>query len=374
MFTRTGAHRRRQSHDAARHDRRLPPARRVSHHSGKTLSDETLLAFEKVLAIGEGDAKSSKKRMSSTRPGESDEHEKVVERYGECREEWGPPQRVHHRKPDGRGSTRSRVQDNEEFDSLRPKAFQRRLADAHRARQAFADAAEPCCSSTSLPTTSTSKRGTGSKSFLANYPFAIVLVSHDRFFLDQVVTRITEIDRRKLVDYTGNYSNYLETRAAKTSGRAPRESVTATRRDRPKPAGSSRSSATRRAKPNRCRAAIKMLEKMEKIEVPPERKLMRLRLPEVERSGSGRSRARNVCKKSYGDNARSSKAPTSSSSAASAWRSWARTASGSRRSCGCSPFPKRPTTARSSSVTTSRRATSAKSATTSTKSAPSSRT
>jgi ATP-binding cassette subfamily F protein uup len=42
---------------------------------------------------------------------------------------------------------------------------------------------------------------------------ALLLVTHDRYFLDRVVNRIVEIDRRRLVSYTGNYARYLEQRA-----------------------------------------------------------------------------------------------------------------------------------------------------------------
>src|SRR5205823_635568 len=40
--------------------------------------------------------------------------------------------------------------------------------------------------------------------YLSDYPHAVILVSHDRFFLDAVVTRITEIGMRTLTDYVGN--------------------------------------------------------------------------------------------------------------------------------------------------------------------------
>jgi ATP-binding cassette subfamily F protein 3 len=43
--------------------------------------------------------------------------------------------------------------------------------------------------------------------YLADYPHAVILVSHDRFFLDAVVTRITAIGLRKLTDSTGNYTD-----------------------------------------------------------------------------------------------------------------------------------------------------------------------
>ncbi len=51
--------------------------------------------------------------------------------------------------------------------------------------------------------------------FLKEYPGSFVLVSHDRYFLDVTVTRITEILSRKLVDYSGNYSKYLMEREAR---------------------------------------------------------------------------------------------------------------------------------------------------------------
>ena len=48
--------------------------------------------------------------------------------------------------------------------------------------------------------------------FLAEYPHAMILVSHDRFFLDTVVTRIAEVGLKTLTTYTGTYSEYLTER------------------------------------------------------------------------------------------------------------------------------------------------------------------
>ena len=50
------------------------------------------------------------------------------------------------------------------------------------------------------------------ENYLSAYPHAIILVSHDRFFLDAVVTRITEVGLKTLTDYTGTYTNYLKAR------------------------------------------------------------------------------------------------------------------------------------------------------------------
>ena len=46
--------------------------------------------------------------------------------------------------------------------------------------------------------------------FLASLPGGLLMVTHDRYFLDRVVNRIIELDRRELVSFPGNYSRYLE--------------------------------------------------------------------------------------------------------------------------------------------------------------------
>ncbi len=49
--------------------------------------------------------------------------------------------------------------------------------------------------------------------YLARFPGAILLITHDRYFLDNVTNRILEIDRADLYAYSGNYSYYLEKKA-----------------------------------------------------------------------------------------------------------------------------------------------------------------
>ncbi len=49
--------------------------------------------------------------------------------------------------------------------------------------------------------------------YLARFPGAILLITHDRYFLDEVTNRILEIDRADLYTYSGNYSYYLEKKA-----------------------------------------------------------------------------------------------------------------------------------------------------------------
>ncbi len=48
------------------------------------------------------------------------------------------------------------------------------------------------------------------ENYLATEPGALLMVTHDRYFLDRVVNRIIELDRRQLISYPGNYTQYLE--------------------------------------------------------------------------------------------------------------------------------------------------------------------
>lgn len=51
------------------------------------------------------------------------------------------------------------------------------------------------------------------ESYLLNYPGAVLIVSHDRYFLDRVVTKVVEIDFGKVTTFLGNYSAYGEKKA-----------------------------------------------------------------------------------------------------------------------------------------------------------------
>lgn len=51
------------------------------------------------------------------------------------------------------------------------------------------------------------------ETYLLNYPGAVFIVSHDRYFLDKVVTKIVELDNTRATVFTGNYSAYSEKKA-----------------------------------------------------------------------------------------------------------------------------------------------------------------
>lgn len=50
--------------------------------------------------------------------------------------------------------------------------------------------------------------------YLQSYDGAILIVSHDRYFLDKVVTQVYEVSRKQIARFTGNYSAYLDQKAA----------------------------------------------------------------------------------------------------------------------------------------------------------------
>ena len=119
--------------------------------------------------------------------------------------------------------------------------------------------------------------------YLVDYPHAVILVSHDRFFLDAVVTRITEIGLRKLTDYVGNYSAYLEEREARMDRLRQMKKDQDDEVERMQAfINRFRYQATKAAQ---VQSRIKMLEKVVPIEIPPERKRVHFTFPACARSG-----------------------------------------------------------------------------------------
>ena len=119
--------------------------------------------------------------------------------------------------------------------------------------------------------------------YLNAYPHAVILVSHDRFFLDAVVTRIADLTLRTLTDYHTNYSGYLaehheRIEALRKAKREQDEEVARVKMfiDR------FRYQAT---KASQVQSRLKMLEKVVPIEVPPERKKIHFDFPVSAKSG-----------------------------------------------------------------------------------------
>jgi ATP-binding cassette subfamily F protein 3 len=134
--------------------------------------------------------------------------------------------------------------------------------------------------------------------YLESYPYAYVLISHDRYFLDITVKRIVEIWNKKLHFYAGNYDQFL---TAKTTRKEQLEAAYKVQRDRIEQLevfiNRFRYTAT---KAKQVQSRIKELEKIERIEIPEEEKTVHFSFPQPKPSGRIVAEFSNVAK-SYGD-------------------------------------------------------------------------
>ena len=121
------------------------------------------------------------------------------------------------------------------------------------------------------------------ETFLLGYPHAVILVSHDRFFLDAVVTRIADLNLRTLTDYPGNYSHYLEESQVRIERLREEKRIQGEEVARMQMfINRFRYQATKAAQ---VQSRVKMLEKVTPIEVPPERKRVHFTFPTCAKSG-----------------------------------------------------------------------------------------
>ena len=134
--------------------------------------------------------------------------------------------------------------------------------------------------------------------YLADYPFALVLISHDRYFLDVTVNRIIEIWNKKIWTYSGNYEKYL---SLKTQRREQLEAAYRNQRERIEQLeifiNRFRYQAT---KAKQVQSRIKELEKMERIQLPEEEKTIHFSFPQPKPSGRIVAEFAGVAK-SYGE-------------------------------------------------------------------------
>jgi ATP-binding cassette, subfamily F, member 3 len=134
--------------------------------------------------------------------------------------------------------------------------------------------------------------------YLASYPNAFVLVSHDRFFLDVAVRKIAELWNKGLHFYTGGYTRYEQ---QKNERRSQLMAAFQNQRDRIEQLEAFinrfRAQAT---KAKQVQSRIKELEKIERIEIPPEEKTIHFSFPQPKASGRIVAEFKDVAK-SYGE-------------------------------------------------------------------------
>src|ERR1700733_1436307 len=134
--------------------------------------------------------------------------------------------------------------------------------------------------------------------YLSDYPFAFVLISHDRYFLDITVNKTVEIWNRGVHFYSGNYEKYLKQKQERTE---QLEAAYRNQRERIEQLEAFinrfRYQAT---KAKQVQSRIKELEKIERIELPSEEKTIHFSFPQPKPSGRIVAEFSNVSK-SYGE-------------------------------------------------------------------------
>ena len=134
--------------------------------------------------------------------------------------------------------------------------------------------------------------------YLAEYPHAYVVISHDRYFLDVTVSKTADIWNRRITFYTGNYEQFLK---QKTERKDQLVAAYRNQRDRIEQieafVNRFRYQAT---KARQVQSRIKELERIERIEIPPEEKTIHFSFPQPKASGRTVAEFKEVAK-NYGE-------------------------------------------------------------------------
>ena len=135
--------------------------------------------------------------------------------------------------------------------------------------------------------------------YLKNYPGAILMISHDRDFMDELVESVYDIDNEELVEYRGNYSDFLKQRDMRF------EQLQAAYRNQQKEIAHIQEFIDRfrsiNSKAGQVQSRIKQLEKMKLIQKPvARRKVFKFNFPQPPRSTQKVIELEKICQ-SYGD-------------------------------------------------------------------------
>jgi len=264
-------------------------------HHGRTVYDEVVLAFEELLAL-KREQHEIEDRMAATTHDDGGDHDRMLERYAEVTDRF---------KHLGGYEIDARV-----ADVLKGLGFS--MADQQRKTEEFSGGwqmrialaklllAVPNLLLMDEPTNHLDLPARNwLEEYLATYPGSVVLVSHDRYFLDATMKRITEVGLRTLTDYHGNYSHYVVEHEARM------ERLREAHRRQSEEIEKSEAFINRfryqATKARQVQSRIKMLDKVERIEIPPVRKKIRFKFPDAPKPGRVVLELKGA-RKAYGDN------------------------------------------------------------------------
>ncbi len=264
------------------------------HAHGKTLLDEALTAFEEITRVRQ--KMHELEHLMATTPHDAPEYAEIIDDYGHAHS------RLEALDGYSAESKAARILNGlgfKESDFVKPcelfsGGWQMRIALAKLLLQ------KPEILLLDEPTNHLDIESIEwLEEYLHNYEGSILMVSHDRYFINGVCKRITELIRGELIDYVGDYENFEEQKAL-----AEMQLLASFERQQSEISRVQMFVDRFRYKATKAKQAqsrIKMLERMDKIEIPDdERKTVNFRFPQPEKSGRIVLTATGI-KKSYGD-------------------------------------------------------------------------
>lgn len=248
-------------------------------HRGRSVYDEVVLAFQELLALKE-EQHGIEDALAHATEDTGSEHDRLLERYAEVMERF---------KHLGGYEIDARV-----ADVLKGLGFS--LADQRRGTEEFSGGwqmrialakillARPNLLLMDEPTNHLDLPARNwLEEYLADYPGSVVLVSHDRYFLDATVKRITEVGLRTLTDYHGNYSKYVVEHEARMENLL--EAHRRQKEEIEKAEAFINKFRYQATKARQVQSRIKALDKVERIEIPAQRKKIRFKFPDAPKPG-----------------------------------------------------------------------------------------
>jgi ATP-binding cassette, subfamily F, member 3 len=244
-------------------------------HAGRTVHEEVVLAFSELLSL-----KDEQHKIEDALADTAQDHEKLLERYADVTERF---------KQLGGYDIDARIADVLKGLGFSPTDQARATSEfsgGWQMRIALAKLllARPNLLLMDEPTNHLDLPARNwLEDYLHDYPGSVVLVSHDRYFLDATVKRITQVELSTLTDYHGNYSKYLVEHAARME--RLRESHRRQKEEIEKQEAFINKFRYTATKARQVQSRIKQLDKVDVIEIPPERKKIRFKFPDAPRPG-----------------------------------------------------------------------------------------
>jgi len=260
--------------------------------SGRSVLQQAMTAFADIHTLA--DECSQVEHLLAEAPADDPQHDALMERYTRLRNEW-----------DARGSYDTESQARQVLAGLgfRDSDLERDCSEFSggwqmRIALAILLLQRPHLLLLDEPTNHLDLEArTWLEEFLAKYPYSVIVVAHDRYFLDVVVDRISELSHGVIADYHTNYSRYLVEREERIERQA---AAYREQQEEIEPIQAFLSRFRYQASTAALvQSRIKQLEKIERLRPPEGYRTVHFRFPQPGRSGRAVLEARGVGKR-YG--------------------------------------------------------------------------